>query len=207
MKVSDILKLLFGDLDREVEDANLESSKLNNVKNDLLGVNTEDVDTTKKLSDDDNVEDTTKLEEDTEDMAFRFPKHNSDTGLFDLEGLDGEALEYFKSINDTVTNKTNQALIDKAVSDKISSAKLHKGISADFIKKNMDLSGVSVKDGKVVGVDEAFTALQKEQSGLFVAERKESSPLLEGYNPIKSSSYDMSGLSITEAMNLEQQGL
>lgn len=199
MTIREFLARLGINVDNNIADATLQTSNSNEVENIVDSVDNTEIDNTEVENSD--------IKEDAVDMAVRYPNHNSDTGLFDLDGLDGEALEYFKSINDTVTNKNNQTLIDKAVGDKLSTVKLHRGISADFVRKNLDLSGVSVKDGKVVGVDEAFTTLQKEQAGLFVAEKKESSPLLEGYNPIKGNSYDISGLSITDAMNLQEQGL
>lgn len=200
MTIREFFKRLGINLEDEIEDTNSEASKINEVgsENEVK----ESVDDTQK-DENNNIEEEVK-----EKMALRIPTYDSVTGLFDLESTDNEELKaLLKSVNESVINKNNQSLIDKAVGDKLGSVKLHKGISADFVRKNLDLSGVSVKDGKVVGVEEAFTALQKEQAGLFVASKQESSPLLEGYNPIKSNSYDISGLSITDAMNMQEQGL
>ena len=201
MTIREFFKRLGINLEDEVEDANSDASNINEVGSEILNdVGVEDTHTEENNNE--------QVEEVEEVPALRIPRYDDNTGLFDVDSTDNEELKaLLRSVNESVTNKANQSLIDKAVSDKLGSVKLHRGISADFVRKNLDLSGVSVKDGKVVGVDEAFTALQKEQAGLFVADKKESSPLLEGYNPIKSNSYDISGLSITEALNMQEQGL
>lgn len=199
MTIREFLAKLGINLEQEVDETYSTSSNLNNVESDKELEDTDDDTSTVENND---------VEEVVEEMALRIPTYDSETGLFDLDSTDNEELKtLLKGVNENVINKNNKSLIDKAVSDKLGAVKLHKGISADFVRKNLDLSGVSVQDGKVVGVDEAFTALQKEQAGLFVASKQESSPLLEGYNPIKNNSYDISGLSITDAINMQEQGI
>lgn len=118
------------------------------------------------------------------------PKYDSKTGLFDLKDIEDEELKaVLKAANDNVKSKANLAAIDKALSDKVNTLKLAKGITADFILKNIDKSGIKVGDDGVTGVDEAIAGLQKSQAGLFEVESKGNgnnsgfNPNMTGFNP------------------------
>jgi hypothetical protein len=115
------------------------------------------------------------------------PKYDSKTGLFDLKDIDDEDLKaVLKLANDNVKTKANTAAIDKALSDKVNTLKLAKGITTDFILKNIDRSGIKVGDDGVTGVDEAIDGLKKSQAGLFEVENKGNggfNPNMVGFNP------------------------
>lgn len=118
------------------------------------------------------------------------PKYDTQTGLFSLEGIENEELkEVLKLANNNVRAKENSQLIAKAIDTKIGSIKLADGISSDVILAVLDRSNIKVTDGKVSGVDEAFEALQKSNTGLFKPDGKEdsSSPILEGFNPVQNN--------------------
>ena len=54
--------------------------------------------------------------------------------------------------------------------------------------KMINFDDVKVDGDNVVGLDEAFENLQKEQSGLFVQRNQsESNPMLEGFNPVQNT--------------------
>lgn len=113
------------------------------------------------------------------------PKYDSKTGLFDLSGVeDGELKDLLKTANANTKAKAEQKIIEDAVSAKLGTLKIAKGISTDAVSKLLDRTGIKVVDGKAVGVDEAFDTLKGANAGLFVSESKEkSNPMLEGFNP------------------------
>ena len=121
-----------------------------------------------------------------QEMDYKTIKFDEATGLFDLSNIENDDLKaVLGKANDTVVATSNRVKIDAAFNSKMSSVKIRKGITADAIRSLIKMDNVKVdKDGKVTGLDEAFDALQKEQSGLFVNKgEKESSPVLEGYHP------------------------
>lgn len=112
------------------------------------------------------------------------PKYDSKTGLFDLKDIEDEELKaVLKAANDNVKSKANIAAIDKALNDKVGTLKLAKGITSDFILKNIDRSNIKVSDDGVTGVDEAIQALQKNQAGLFVTDKQSNNGNNNGFNP------------------------
>jgi len=144
-----------------------------------------------------------------QEMDYKTIKFDETTGLFDLSNIENEDLKaVLGKANDTVVATSNRVKIDAAFNSKMSSVKIRKGITADAIRSLIKMDNVKVdKDGKVVGLDEAFDTLQKEQSGLFVQrDAKESSPILEGYNPSSEGSVGGSntsgGISDSELMAL-----
>lgn len=132
-----------------------------------------------------------KKEEIKEVKKMVVPKYDTKTGLFtNLEGIeDAELKAVLKLANDTVKANANSALIAKAIDTKLGSIKLADGISSDVILAVLDRTNIKVTDGKVSGVDEAFEALQKSNTGLFKPDGKEdiSSPILEGFNPVQNN--------------------
>lgn len=140
---------------------------------------------------DDKPDKVDKVEEPKQEVKkVAAPKYDSKTGLFDLKDIEDEELKaVLKAANDNVKSKANLAAIDKALSDKVNTLKLAKGITADFILKNIDKSGIKVGDDGVTGVDEAIAGLQKSQAGLFEVESKGNgnnsgfNPNMTGFNP------------------------
>lgn len=184
MKLVDIFKKLGIKLDEDVDLAEtdtlevLKDNNLNNVVVDKEEITT-DVKETKETVEVKNEK------SNEEDRQMKLPKYDKTTGLFDIREVEDEGLRaVLKEANDTVKSNNNKALINKAVSDKLSSLKLSKGISPELVNGALNRTGIKVEDGKVVGVDEAFAELQKNNSGLFVTENKPASnPMLEGFNP------------------------
>lgn len=134
-------------------------------------------------------EENNKEKDEVKKMAV--PKYNPQTGLFSLDNIENEELKaVLKLANNTVIANANSALIAKAIDTKLGSIKLADGISSDVILAVLDRTNIKVADGgKVTGVDEAFEALQKSNTGLFKPDGKEdsSSPILEGFNPVQNN--------------------
>lgn len=142
-------------------------------------------------------------------------KYDKTTGLFDLSGIEDEGVKaVLTEANNTVKETANRVKIDKAIGEKISGLKIINGVTNDAIRSLLDISKVKVNaEGKVVGLDEAVDNLKTAQSGLFIAENKESnannnvvsSPVLEGFNPALNGGNPMDNVhSIEEAIALEQ---
>lgn len=131
-------------------------------------------------------------------------KYDTNTGLFDLNSVDNEQLkEVLKLANNTVKNNSNKLIIDKAISKKLGTVKLNKGITNDLILKALDMSNIKVVDGQAKGIDEAFEALSKSQSGLFKSDKEDSNPMMEGFSPVNNNIQDYSNLSLTQAYKIE----
>lgn len=193
MKLSDILKRFGIDLDTEIDDTEEKTSGVNNeeIKKDVKVENV-----TKEVT-----KESVKTEEDKKVKL----NYDSKTGLFDLSNIeDAELKAVLKEANNNVKAKDNKILVDKAVTDKMATVKLAKGITADFVVKALDLSNVKVTDGAVTGLDEAFNSLMTSQSGLFVADKetKESNPMLEGFNPMNSAQQGVAPNSFMEAFSM-----
>jgi len=107
--------------------------------------------------------------------------YNSTTRTIDESKVtDPDVLASLKLINDVNTKMMNDRLIADAVSAEIASHKAT--VSAATLQKVLDLSKVTVVDGKVTGVKEAVTALKSTEPKMFQA-NPSGSPLTEGFNP------------------------
>ena len=191
MKLIDILKKIGIDLDKEVEYADEQTlnsdSKSNNEviedkkeKDKVTPKDTKNtVDNTKNT-----VEDTKNTEENKVEIKF-----DEKTGLFDLKGIEDNAIKAeLQKANDYTIRTANNVKIEKAFNEKLSGLKIRKGITSEVIKKMINFDEVKVDGDNVVGLDEAFENLQKEQSGLFVQRNQsESNPMLEGFNPVQNT--------------------
>lgn len=190
MKISDFLKALGIDIDKEINDTSKDTSNVDNKSKK------ENLDIKDDVTDDKKVEDKKNME----------LKYNENTGLFDLSNIEDESIKsVLKKANDTVKKTANSVKIEKAVDNKLASLKLNDGITIDAVKKLADLSGVKIdSDGNVTGIDEAFDNLAKEQSGLFKVDKKEnvSNPMMEGFNPQKSVQQNAVPNSFTEAFSM-----
>jgi hypothetical protein len=116
-------------------------------------------------------------------------KFDDKTGLFDLKGIeDADIKAVLQRANDYTVRTANNVKIEKAFSEKLSGLKIRKGITDEVIKKMINFDDIKVDGDKVIGLDEAFETLQKEQSGLFVQrQQSESNPMLEGFNPVENN--------------------
>lgn len=186
VKISDFLKKIGIKLEDEIDIAEEQAVDVNKDKN---------------LNNVDVVED--KTNEDIKETVVQevkkmTPKYDKKTGLFDLTGIEDEALKaVLKESNDTVKANRSAAMINKAVSDKLGTLKLAKGISPELVSGALNRTGIKVDGDNVVGVDEAFAELQKTNAGLFITESKPASnPMLEGFNPqvVVQSTKNMSNI-------------
>lgn len=200
MKFSDVLKKLGISLDDDIEieddvtnpPAYDEKNKIDNSKDDNKNKKVSNHTIINIASDKNKKEDKTedKTENNiggTKDMDYKTIKFNTDTGLFDLSNIDNEDLKnILKLSNDTVINTANKVKINSAINEKLATLKIRKGITVDAVRSLIKMDNITVDDkGAVKGIDDAFDALQKEQTGLFVQRNStDSSPVLEGYNPV-----------------------
>lgn len=231
VKRSKLIEILFGkkedtsdeiiDLEDVVDDKNNDSDKKDS-DNDK-----KDTDSNKKTDDTNNKDGATGSSTSGADMGIKnlgdnTPKnnskeevkmavdyskiYNSNTGLFDVSGIEDEGLkEVLKTANKAVKDKNNNAKIEKAISDKLATLKLADGISSNTVLKLLDRSNIKVTDDGVTGVNEAFDSLKSSDSGLFKANKNSSSPLTEGLNPQnKAMNGNYIPNSFAEAFSLEE---
>lgn len=214
MKLVDLLKKLGINLEDDIDvkdeitDSNTSDSK--------GGSNINDKDKKENKADNNvtiNITDTKKedKEEDKQEdleMDYKTIKFDVNSGLFDLSNIDNDDLKaVLKLANDTVIGTANQVKINSAFNEKLAGLKIRKGITPDAIKALIKMDNVKVgSDGSVVGLDEAFDTLQKEQSGLFVQRSTpDSTPVLEGYNPADNKDAGSNNVTDMELLSLSQQ--
>lgn len=191
MKLIDILKKIGIDLDEEVDYANEQTLNSDSKsKNEVVENKKEKDEVTPKDKKETKVEekDTSKDTKDTEETKLEI-KFDEKTGLFDLKGIEDNAIKAeLQKANDYTIRTANNVKIEKAFNEKLSGLKIRKGITSEVIKKMINFDDVKVDGDNVVGLDEAFENLQKEQSGLFVQRNQsESNPMLEGFNPVQNT--------------------
>ena len=191
MKLIDILKKIGIDLDEEVDYADeqtLNSDSKSN--NEVVEDKKEKNEVTPKDKKETKVEekDTSEDTKDTEEIKVEI-KFDEKTGLFDLKGIEDNAIKTeLQKANDYTIRTANNVKIEKAFNEKLNGLKIRKGITSEVIKKMINFDEVKVDGDNVVGLDEAFENLQKEQSGLFVQRNQsESNPMLEGFNPVQNT--------------------
>lgn len=141
-----------------------------------------------------------KVEEVKEEPKVEL-KFDEKTGLFDLKGIEDESIKaVLTKANNYTINTANKVKIDKAFDEKLAGLKIRKGITTDAVRSLVKMDGIKVEGDKVVGIDEAFENLQKEQSGLFVQRNTpESNPMLEGFNPVQNNNDNGSALNASLA--------
>lgn len=193
MKIKDLLNKLFPNMEEEIDMTSETSSNLY-------------IDEDKSVEEkttllENNSEDKEETREEVEEM-FKIPTFKD--GYFDLESTDNEELKaVLKTANDYHKEQANSALINSALDNKLAGIKLHRGITKDAVLTLLDKSNISVKDGKVIGVDEAFDALKSAQAGLFVSKKEvESNPVLEGFDPAKGGTANTAPNSFAEAFSM-----
>lgn len=199
MKLSDILKKIGIDLDEEVDYANEQTlisdnkskKEVTDDKKEEDKVASKDTKETKVDTKETKV-DTKETKEDTKETQEEIKvelKFDDKTGLFDLKGIeDADIKAVLQRANDYTVKTANNVKIEKAFNEKLSGLKIRKGITNEVIKKMINFDDVKVDGDKVIGLDEAFETLQKEQSGLFVQrQQNESNPMLEGFNPVQNN--------------------
>jgi hypothetical protein len=178
-----------GDTSDKTSDVNNMSNK-NNSDNKSDDTNKEDNKTVEEISDNNKEKED---EQGDEQMDLKF---DDKTGLFDISDIKDEGVKsVLQRANDYTVQTANNVKIDKAFNEKMSSLKIRKGITADAVKKLINFDDIKVEGDKVIGIDEAFENLQKEQSGLFVQRNQaDSNPVLEGFNPVQNSGNDVNSL-------------
>lgn len=208
MKLSDILKKLGINIDDEVELADKKEdkteTKTSEVNDDVKKKEKDKVDEKTPDKDEKTPAEDKKAEEKVKEVKEE-PKveliYDENTGLFDTKGIKDESvLAVLTKANNYTINTANKVKIDKAFDEKMSGLKIRKGITPEAVRSLVKMDGIKVEDGKVVGIDEAFENLQKEQSGLFVQRNTpESNPMLEGFNPVQNTNDNGSALNASLA--------
>lgn len=194
MKLIDILKKLGINIDDEIELTEKKEEKTDSEtsKEKDIVINSE------KKSEEVKTEE--KIEEQKEESEVELV-YDENTGLFDTKGIKDESvLAVLTKANNYTINTANKVKIDKAFDEKMSGLKIRKGITPEAVRSLVKMDGIKVEEGKVVGIDEAFETLQKEQSGLFVQRNQpESNPMLEGFNPVQNTNDNGSALNASLA--------
>lgn len=181
MKIKDLLSIIGIKLEEDVDITSKSTSDREDVE---LNIGTKSIEVDDNVGDIDSKEELNSVEAVREPVVF-IPEYDKTTGLFNLDSIKDETLrEVLKLSNDTVIEKENKNLIDNAMNNKLGTIKLAKNISTDAILKLLDTSNIKVEDGKVIGIEEAFDNLKTSNGGLFTTE-EESTPVLEGFNPIQ----------------------
>lgn len=201
MKLSDILKKLGINIDDEVELADKKEDKTETKTSDEKEVvNNSEVKTDETKTEEKDKKTEEKVDEPKEEPAVELV-YDEKTGLFDTKGIKDESvLAVLTKANNYTINTANKVKIDKAFDEKMSGLKIRKGITPEAVRSLVKMDGIKVEDGKVVGIDEAFETLQKEQSGLFVQRNQpESNPMLEGFNPVQNTNDNGSALNASLA--------
>lgn len=201
MKLSDILKKLGINIDDEIELADKKEDKTETKTSDEKEVvNNSEVKTDETKTEEKDKKTEEKVDEPKEEPAVELV-YDEKTGLFDTKGIKDESvLAVLTKANNYTINTANKVKIDKAFDEKMSGLKIRKGITPEAVRSLVKMDGIKVEDGKVVGIDEAFETLQKEQSGLFVQRNQpESNPMLEGFNPVQNTNDNGSALNASLA--------
>ena len=201
MKLIDILKKLGINIDDEVELTDKKEEKTETKTSDEKEVvNNSEVKTDETKTEEKEEKTEEKVDEPKEEPTVELV-YDEKTGLFDTKGIKDESvIAVLTKANNYTINTANKVKIDKAFDEKMSGLKIRKGITPEAVRSLVKMDGIKVEDGKVVGIDEAFETLQKEQSGLFVQRNQpESNPMLEGFNPVQNTNDNGSALNASLA--------
>lgn len=201
MKLIDILKKLGINIEEEIEVTDKKEEKTETKTSDEKEVvNNSEVRTDETKTEEKDKKTEEKVDEPKEEPAVELV-YDEKTGLFDTKGIKDESvLAVLTKANNYTINTANKVKIDKAFDEKMSGLKIRKGITPEAVRSLVKMDGIKVEDGKVVGIDEAFETLQKEQSGLFVQRNQpESNPMLEGFNPVQNTNDNGSALNASLA--------
>lgn len=201
MKLIDILKKLGINIDDEVELTDKKEEKTETKTSDEKEVvNNSEVKTDENKTEEKDKKTEEKVEEVKEEPTVELV-YDEKTGLFDTKDIKDESvIAVLTKANNYTINTANKVKIDKAFDEKMSGLKIRKGITPEAVRSLVKMDGIKVEDGKVVGIDEAFETLQKEQSGLFVQRNQpESNPMLEGFNPVQNTNDNGSALNASLA--------
>ena len=107
--------------------------------------------------------------------------YNNETGAFDLSKISDATLKgALEDYTAKQAAKETQRIIDAAYGTEL--AKHNLAIDKEVFRKVIDLSGVTVKDGKAAGVEEAFSALN--DKGVYKAQP--ANPLNSGFMPMEN---------------------
>lgn len=107
--------------------------------------------------------------------------YDSNAGTFDLSKISDTTLRgALEDFTNKQAAKETQRIIDAAYEAEL--AKHNLAIDKEVFRKVIDLSGVTVKDGKAAGVEEAFNALN--DKGVYKAQP--ANPLNSGFKPMEN---------------------
>ena len=107
--------------------------------------------------------------------------YNNETGAFDLSKISDATLKgALEDYTAKQAAKETQRIIEAAYETEL--AKHNLAIDKEVFRKAIDLSGVTVKDGKAAGMEEAFNALN--DKGVYKAQP--ANPLNSGFKPMEN---------------------
>ena len=187
MKISDFLKALGIDIDKEIDNTSKDASNVND------------------KSKDENLD----KKEDEKPMAFKAPKVDKN-GFYDLTDIeDADMKEFFKTRNDVrkaemAARKTedDKKAVNDAISKYASGLKFADGWTLDDALKLGDFSKVQNDENINKEIENAFTNLKTAKAGMFVADKNSSNPMLEGFNPQNAQQSGAIPNSFTEAFSM-----
>ena len=114
-------------------------------------------------------------------LAYSEGFYNNETGAFDLSKISDATLKgALEDYTAKQAAKETQRIIDAAYETEL--AKHNLAIDKEVFRKVIDLSGVTVKDGKAAGIEEAFNALN--DTGVYKAQP--ANPLNSGFKPAEN---------------------
>ena len=130
--------------------------------------------------------------------------YNNETGEFDIGKITDEGLK--NALSDFTSKqaaKDTQRIIDAAYNEELSKRSL--AMDKELFRKVIDLSKVTVSDGKVTGMTEAFDALK--DKGVYKAQP--GSPLTQGFKPVENPNGNAmaatGGIGLYQAAAMEEE--
>lgn len=197
MKLSEILKKLGVTVDDDVElDSAIKTTQQQAAGNDNVAVLVSLINTL--ITQKDNQQNSSQGNADVEKLAEALKPllkpevtsapyaegfYDKAAGSFDLSKINDQTLkDALSDYSSKLAAKETQRVIDAAYEAEL--AKRTLAVDKELFKKVIDLSGVTVKEGKVEGLAEAFDALN--DKGVYKAQP--ANPLTSGFKPIDNGS-------------------
>lgn len=202
MTILDFLKQLLGsEVDGEISDTSnygdnpeekKEPTNNENEKSEQLnsGSNLDNKETPEQKENPDNnagsKPENKESEEQEQMVIFEDGWFNNETGALDLNKVkNAEVAEALKVVNARYVAEKQKRLLSDAIGDELKNYSL--AVTEDTLRKCLDLTNVTVKDGKVIGVKDALESLKKAEPGFFKDKEKQDNPLNEGFNPVEKT--------------------
>lgn len=217
MKAKDLLKKMgfkteVTDLDSELELEELveDDDKTDPPASDKKEINVNIVTGQKKEKEDTTVNNKDKQEDNKVDLSGIKFENGKFSGLKTLTENDKELKALLESVNTYTDNKNAQEAINNAIKAELGKYDITKGISENIVINSVNKDGIKYVDGTVVGVEDAFKALAKDNDGMLKLKSadgdnneskapKAEGPALEGFS--KDLNNNSNPLSDTDLVN------